>query len=146
MINKFLNVFILVSLVCFTNPLLAAGDIKKSPSRVDAEVFIIEPKDGQVVKNPITVIFGISNMTLSPAGIEKKYSGHHHLLINVDELPNLSQPIPADKNHLHFGKGQSKTTINLEEGKHTLQLLLGDYIHVPHDKALVSDKITIIVE
>ena len=146
MISKFLNIVIIISLVFFSHSLFSAGGIKKSLSREDAEVFIIEPKQGQVVKNPITIIFGISNMTLSPAGIKKEYSGHHHLLIDVDGLPDLSQPIPADKNHLHFGKGQSKTTINLEKGEHTLQLLLGDYIHVPHDKALISDKIKIIVE
>ena len=146
MISKFLNIAILILLVSFSNSLFAAGGIKKSLSREDAKVFIVEPKEGQVVKNPIIIIFGISNMTLSPAGIKKEYSGHHHLLIDVDELPDMSQPIPADKNHLHFGKGQSKTTINLEKGEHTLQLLLGDYIHVPHNKALISDKITIIVE
>ena len=146
MISKFLNIFILTSLIILSNSLFAAGGVKKSLSRENAEVFIIEPKKGQVVKNPVTVIFGISNMTLSPAGIKKKYSGHHHLLINVDKLPDLSKPIPADKNHIHFGIGQSKTTINLEKGEHTLQLLLGDYTHVPHDRALFSDKITIIVE
>ena len=85
MISKFLNIVILISLVSFSNSLFAAGGIKKSLSREDAEVFIVEPKEGQVVKNPITIIFGISNMTLSPAGIKKEYSGHHHLLIDVDD-------------------------------------------------------------
>ena len=74
------------------------------------------------------------------------YSGHHHLLIDVKKLPDLSKPIPADKNHLHFGKGQSKTSINLKKGQHTLQLLLGDYAHIPHERAVISDKITILVK
>ena len=146
MISKFLNIVILISLVSFSNSLFAAGGIKKSLSREDAEVFIVEPKEGQVVKNPITIIFGISNMTLSPAGIKKEYSGHHHLLIDVEDLPDFSKPIPADKNHIHFGNGQTEVTIHLDQGTHTLQLLLGDYMHIPHKEPVISERITIEVK
>ena len=68
-------------------------------------------------------------MEIVPAGLDKPESGHHHLLVNVDELPNMKMPIPADKNHLHFGKGQTEATIDLPKGKHALQLLLGNYLH-----------------
>ena len=85
-------------------------------------------------------------MTVSPAGIKKKLSGHHHLLIDVKTLPDLTKPIPSDKNHIHFGKGQKSTIINLESGAHTLQLLFADYLHIPHDKPLISKNITIMVE
>ena len=73
-------------------------------------------------------------------------SGHHHLLINVDKLPNLKMPIPADNNHLHFGEGQSEVELNLPEGKHTLQLLIGNHLHIPHSKPIISEKIEISVE
>tara|TARA_X000000368_G_C22972306_1_gene686004 strand:+ start:792 stop:1232 length:441 start_codon:yes stop_codon:yes gene_type:complete len=146
MTNKAIKIFTLFTLVLIYNPLFGAGGITKSLSKHDAKVFIIEPKDGQVVHNPINIVFGISNMSLSPAGIKMNYSGHHHLLIDVKKLPDLSKPIPADKNHLHFGKGQSKTSINLKKGQHTLQLLLGDYAHIPHERAVISDKITILVK
>ena len=80
-----------------------------------------------------------------PAGVDLPMSGHHHLLINVDKLPSLKLPIPADSNHLHFGNGQTETEINLPPGKHTLQLLLGNHLHVPHSEPLISDKIEITV-
>ena len=79
-------------------------------------------------------------MEIVPAGIDKPKSGHHHLLVNVDQLPNMKMPIPADKNHLHFGKGQTEATLELPKGKHTLQLLLGNYLHVPHSPPLISKK------
>jgi hypothetical protein len=85
-------------------------------------------------------------MSIVPAGINKPMSGHHHLLINLENLPDMTKPIPADKNHLHFGKGQTETIIELPKGKHTLQLLLGNYMHVPHEVPFLSEKIEIIVE
>jgi hypothetical protein len=92
------------------------------------------------------VQFGINGMNIVPAGIKKPMSGHHHLLINLENLPDMTMPIPADKNHLHFGKGQTETIIELPKGKHSLQLLLGNYMHVPHEVPLLSEKIVIIVE
>ena len=124
----------------------SAGGVNKSLSKDTAKVFIISPKDKEIVENPINVIFGIEDMEIVPAGENKKYSGHHHLLIDVENLPDLSKPIPSDKNHLHFGKGQTETQLQLPTGKHTLQLLLGNHLHIPHDKPLISEKIEITVE
>jgi hypothetical protein len=118
----------------------------ESLSSSDAAVYIIEPKNNQNVTNPVKIKFGIQGMSLSPAGINRELSGHHHLLIDVDNFPDLKKPIPSDKNHLHFGKGQTETIINLKQGKHTLQLLLGDYLHIPHKDPVYSQKITIYVE
>jgi len=118
----------------------------ESLSSNDATVYIIEPKNNQNVTNPVKIKFGIQGMSLSPAGINRELSGHHHLLIDVDNFPDLKKPIPSDKNHLHFGKGQTETIINLKKGKHTLQLLLGDYLHIPHKDPVYSQKITIYVE
>ena len=99
-----------------------------------------------MVTSPVAIKFGVIGMEIVPAGIDKPESGHHHLLVNVDELPNMKMPIPADRNHLHFGKGQTETTIDLPKGKHTLQLLVGNYLHIPHSSPLISKKIEIIVE
>lgn len=112
----------------------------------DQEVFFISPSNGDVVSNPISVKFGVKGMNIVPAGIDEPMSGHHHLLINIESLPDMNMPIPADKNHLHFGKGQTETVLNLPKGKHTLQLLLGNYLHIPHSTPLISEKIEIIVD
>ena len=84
-------------------------------------------------------------MGVAPAGVANPRTGHHHLLINLDELPDMDKPIPADENHRHFGGGQTETTIELEPGEHTLQLLLADHLHRPHDPPVISKKITITV-
>ena len=118
----------------------------ESPSNKNKRLFFITPSNGEEVTNPVTIRFGIVGMEIVPAGKDKPMSGHHHLLVNVEKLPNMKSPIPADKNHLHFGKGQTETKLNLPSGRHTLQLLLGDYMHVPHEKPLISDKIEIIVK
>ncbi len=85
-------------------------------------------------------------MGIAPAGIDKEKTGHHHLLVDVDSLPALDKPVPADDNHRHFGGGQTEALITLSPGKHTLQLLLGDKTHIPHDPAVLSEKITIMVK
>ena len=118
----------------------------ESYSDKNKRLFFITPSNGEEVTNPVTIRFGIVGMEIVPAGKDKPMSGHHHLLINVEKLPNMKSPIPADKNHLHFGKGQTETKLNLPSGRHTLQLLLGDYMHVPHEEPLISDKIEIIVK
>jgi hypothetical protein len=118
----------------------------ESYSDKNKRLFFITPSNGEEVTNPVTIRFGIVGMEIVPAGKDKPMSGHHHLLINVEKLPNMKSPIPADKNHLHFGKGQTETQLNLPSGRHTLQLLLGNYMHVPHEKPLISDKIEIIVK
>jgi hypothetical protein len=114
----------------------------RHPSPAGAKVYIVSPANGAVVPLKTTVRFGLINMGIAPAGDEKANSGHHHLLID-SPLPPLDEPIPSDANHLHFGAGQTETTITLTPGKHTLQLILGDAKHVPHDPPVVSAPITI---
>lgn len=111
----------------------------------DASVFFVTPADGDTVTSPVHIEFGIDGMQVAPAGTDNPASGHHHLLVDTD-LPDLDQPIPADANHIHFGDGSTSTDLTLAPGEHTLQLLLGDYRHIPHDPAVMSDRITIAVE
>lgn len=111
-----------------------------------AQAYIISPADGAEVSSPFVVQFGLKGMGIAPAGIEFAGTGHHHLLVNVEELPPKGKPIPADERHLHFGKGQTEAELNLPPGKHTLQLLLGDHLHTPQDPPVVSPKITITVK
>jgi hypothetical protein len=111
----------------------------------EAKVYFISPQNGDIVTSPVTVKFGLAGMGVAPAGIDREGTGHHHLLIDVDTLPDPSLPVPADDHHRHFGGGQTETTIELQPGDHSLQLLLGDWMHVPHDPPLTSDKITITV-
>ena len=118
----------------------------RTPAPEGAKVYFISPVDGETVSSPVIVRFGLSGMGVAPAGMGNENTGHHHLLIDVDDLPPLDQPVPADDNHLHFGGGQTETSIELAPGKHTLQLLLGDMNHLPHEPALVSEKITIEVK
>ena len=112
----------------------------------NAQVYIITPKDGDVVDTTFTVKFGLKGMGVAPAGVMQEHTGHHHLLIDLDELPDLSKPLPANDNIRHFGGGQTETTLTLKPGKHTLQLLLGNYAHIPQDNPVMSDKITIEVK
>ncbi len=111
----------------------------------DAFAYIVSPVDGATVTSPITVVFGLSGMGVAPAGTERANTGHHHLLIDID-LPFMDEPIPANDNHVHFGGGQTQVEIELEPGEHTLQLLLGDHYHIPHDPPITSDRITITIE
>ena len=119
---------------------LISGWISSSP-----EVYFIEPKNGDVVSNTFTVKFGLSNFGIAPAGYDIPMTGHHHLLINVDLPEDLSQPIAADKNHIHFGLGQTEAEITLDKGAYRLRLLMGNYLHIPHDNPLFSEEIIIIV-
>jgi hypothetical protein len=118
----------------------------RTPSAPGAEVYIVSPKDGAKIKGPVTVVFGLKGMGIAPAGIKFDNTGHHHLLVDVDAPVDLSLPLPADEHNVHFGKGQTETTLTLAPGKHTLQLLFADYLHTPHVPALISKKVTITVE
>ena len=118
----------------------------RTPSPAGAEVYIVSPKDGAKVKSPVTVVFGLKGMGVAPAGIKFDNTGHHHLLVDADAPADLSAPLPADEHNLHFGKGQTETSLALKPGKHTLQLLFADSLHTPHDPAVISKKITITVE
>ena len=117
----------------------------RTPSAAGAEVYIISPKDGAKVSSPVHVQFGLKGMGIAPAGIKIDNTGHHHLLIDTDAPADLNAPLPASDKVVHFGKGQTETTLTLTPGKHTLQLLLGDSTHVPHNPPVISKKITITV-
>jgi hypothetical protein len=119
---------------------------ERTSSAPGAEVYIISPKDGAVVHNPVLVQFGLKGMGIAPAGIKYDNSGHHHLLIDTDPPADQSAPLPATEKIVHFGKGQTETTLTLSPGKHTLQLLLADLNHVPHSPPVISQKITITVK
>lgn len=117
-----------------------------TPAPKGAEVSIVSPKDGGTVPQTFVVKFAVENIALAPAGDVTKNTGHHHLLIDVDKLPEAGKPIPNDANHLHFGKAQTQAEVTLPPGKHTLQLELGDSGHMPFDPPIVSEKITVNVK
>jgi len=119
---------------------------ERSPSAKGADVYIISPKDGATVSSPVTVQFGLKGMGVAPAGIAFENSGHHHLLVDTEVPVNLGAPLPVTDNVRHFGKGQTEAALELKPGKHTLQLLLADQNHIPHNPAVVSKKITIAVK
>ena len=123
----------------------APAALPRTASPEGARVFFITPADGDTVTSPVRIEFGIEGMTVAPAGTDTPHSGHHHLLIDTG-LPEMGLPIPADANHVHFGDGSTSTEIELKPGQHTLQMLLGDHLHMPHDPPLVSEPITIYVE
>lgn len=127
-------------------PAIGGGAIADPKPMADgAKVYIIYPHDGQVIPGgKFWIRMGLSGAGVAPAGIEKANTGHHHILVDTD-LPPLDQEIPNDKNHLHFGKGQTEARLELPPGKHTIQLLFADDVHVPHNPPLYSKKITIIV-
>jgi len=128
----------------FTAPALAG----ETPAPDGAKVYFIDLKDGDTVSSPVTIKFGLSGMGVAPAGVDDKpNTGHHHLIINETiEGDELNEPIPADDNHKHFGGGQTETTVDLPAGTHTLQLVLGDWSHIPHNPPVMSDKITVTVK
>jgi len=134
--------FLVLAASFFSLPVLA----DRTPSPAGAEVYIISPKDGAKVKGPVTVVFGLKGMGIAPAGIKFDNTGHHHLLVDADVPADLSKPLPADEHNLHFGKGQTETSLTLTPGTHSLQLLLADSLHTPHDPAVISKKITIQVQ
>lgn len=117
----------------------------RTPAPENAELYFISPTDGEVVQSPVTVRFGLRGLGVAPAGVEVPNTGHHHLLVNT-ETPPLDQPIPADERHRHFGAGQTEVELELPPGEHTLQLLLGDHLHIPHDPPVISEPITITVQ
>ena len=141
-----MRMFAIAAALALTASVTVAQAQERTPSPPGAKVLIISPKNGATVTSPVTVKFGIKGMTLAPAGTKDPNTGHHHLLIDTDLPADLSTPIPniPDK-VVHFGKAQTETTITLPPGKHTLQLLLGDANHIPHNPPVVSKKITITV-
>lgn len=138
MLHRYLFVAASLGLTCTAQ----AGD---TPAPAGARAQIISPADGATVSSPVKVVFGLTGMTVAPAGTVEENTGHHHLIIDA-ELPDANAGIPGDDNHVHYGKGQTEATVELAPGKHTLQLLLGDFKHVPHDSPVTSEQITITVE
>ncbi len=136
---RFTTLAVLATLLSFP-----AQATDRTPAPEGARAYIVSPTDGATVSSPLTVVFGLSGMGVAPAGVEAGSTGHHHLLVDTD-LPPLDAAIVADDRHIHFGGGQTETTLDLAPGPHTLQLLLGDHGHVPHDPPVVSEKISIIV-
>lgn len=117
-------------------------ELTKAPR--DAQVYFHNVREGMRIPQRYTVRIGLRNMGVAPAGVDQPETGHHHLLVDVDTLPK-GEPIPNDFNHIHLGNGQTEVQLNLTPGKHTLQLLLGDHRHVPHDPPVRSPKITVTV-
>lgn len=138
--------FLIPGLLLAAVALAAQADLPRTPSPAGAEVYFESPADGATVKGPVTVRFGLKGMGVAPAGIKFDNTGHHHLLIDTDPPADLGSPLPASDHVVHFGKGQTETTISLAPGKHTLQLVLGDALHIPHDPPVMSKKITITVK
>ncbi|WP_296257706.1 MULTISPECIES: DUF4399 domain-containing protein [unclassified Pseudomonas] len=126
--------------------LVQADDVPRTPSPAGAEVYIISPKDGAVVNGAFKVQFGLKGMGVAPAGVDVPETGHHHLLIDVKDQPDMNAPLPTTDNIRHFGKGQTETELNLAPGQHTLQLLVGDKNHVPLNPVVESQKITVTVK
>ena len=135
----------MAGLLCVA-PIVATAEGLVSKAPADAQVYFIEPQDGAVIEGPVKVVFGLESMGVAPAGVDRDNTGHHHLLIDVEEMPDMSQPLPASEHVKHFGGGQTETTLDLEPGTHTLQLLVGNYVHVPHQQPVISKKITIEVK
>ena len=125
----------------------------ETPSAPNAKQYFVNLKDGDTVSGPVKAIFGLSGMGIAPAGVEKENTGHHHLLIDrasigegEDGEEEFEYGILADENNIHYGKGQTETVLDLAPGKHSLQLVLGDHYHVPHNPPIFSERITITVK
>ena len=125
-------------------PAPAAASSDRRPSPKTAKEYIEAPANGAYVPLTFTVHFGLTGMGVAPAGFDKANTGHHHLIID-SALPPFDQPIPNDETHLHFGAGQTEASVTLPKGKHTLQLLLGDARHIPHDPPVYSQPIVVYV-
>lgn len=138
-----MRMFVVTAALALAATVVWAQD--RTPSPAGASVYIISPKDGAKVSSPFVVQFGLKGMGVAPAGVKFDNTGHHHLLIDTDAPADLNAPLPSSDKVVHFGKGQTETTLTLAPGKHTLQLLLGDSGHVPHNPPVLSKKITVTV-
>ena len=142
-------------IVAVTVAAVAAGAVLAdgTPSPQGARVYFVNLEDGATVTSPVKVIFGLSGMGVAPAGTESEGSGHHHILVDRPPLgegeageEELASSLPSDDNHFHFGGGQTEVMLDLERGTHSLQLVLGDKNHVPHNPPVMSNRIMITVE
>jgi hypothetical protein len=139
-----IRVLAAVGIVAAVGFLAPASAQDATPAPEGAAVYFIAPADGAAVSSPVTVVFGLKGMGVAPAGTEKEKTGHHHLIVDAG-LPPMDEPVPSDENYRHFGGGQTEATIELGPGTHTLQLLLGDQDHIPHEPPVMSEQITITV-
>lgn len=137
---------ILAVLMALTVTVAVAQQSLVSPSPDGAEVYFISPADGDEVSSPVAVRFGLKGMGVAPAGVDSPDTGHHHLLIDFDgQLPIRQLPLPKTDQVVHYGGGQTETVLELAPGVHTLQLVLGNHLHVPHNPPVVSEQIVITV-
>jgi hypothetical protein len=118
----------------------------RKPAPAGAMAYIIEPADGARVSSPVRVVFGLKGFGVAPAGVDRNDAGHHHLLVDAGMPANLALPIPNDEQHRHFGGGQTEVELTLPPGRHTLQLVVGDHLHIPHDPPIASSVVTIEVQ
>ena len=132
-IYKFMKIFLIIS------AFFATFSISANP-----KVYFINLEDGDRVESPFLIQFGLSGMGIAPAGTDRSNTGHHHLLINVNEI-DLSKPIPSSSSHIHFGGGQTESLIDLMPGDYSMQLVLGDMTHTPHNPPIISQRINITV-
>jgi len=132
-IYKLMKIFLIISTI------FATFSISANP-----KVYFINLEDGDRVESPFLIQFGLSGMGIAPAGTDKANTGHHHLLINVNEI-DLSKPIPSSSNHIHFGGGQTESLVDLMPGDYSIQLVLGDMTHTPHNPPIISQRINITV-
>ncbi|EPJ77280.1 hypothetical protein CFII64_24369 [Pseudomonas sp. CFII64] len=136
----------LTGLLLSASLLASAADVPHTASPAGAEVYIISPKDGATVPGTFKVQFGLKGMGVAPAGVDVPDTGHHHLLIDVKDQPDLNAPLPVSDNIRHFGKGQTETEVTLAPGRHTLQLIVGDKSHIPLNPSVESKAITVNVK
>jgi len=142
-LNKLVSIATLAAVLALGGTAIAG----ETPAPEGASVYFISIKNGDTLSNPVTIQFGLKGMGVAPAGTEKEHTGHHHLLIDESlEGDELNEPIPADEQHVHFGGGQTEKTLELPAGTHTLQLVLGDWSHIPHNPPIMSEKITVTVK
>lgn len=139
------RISLLVMVVLVSMPAGAPAQSERTPAPEGVRLYFISPKDDAKLSSPVAVRFGLSGMGVAPAGVAYPNTGHHHLLVDA-EVPPLDRPVPADEHHIHFGAGQTEVRLELAPGRHTLQLLLGDHNHVPHDPPVVSERISITVK
>jgi Domain of unknown function (DUF4399) len=123
-----------------------AADSSRTPSPPGARVYFIEPVDGAVVPPTFAVKFGLQGMGVAPAGVDVPNTGHHHLLIDAPVPADMTLPLPATEQIVHFGKGQTETSLTLPPGTHTLQLEFANYLHIPFDPPVESAVITVTVK
>ena len=132
-IYKIMKIFLIISIF------FAAFSISANP-----KVYFINLEDGDRVESPFLIQFGLSGMGIAPAGTDRSNTGHHHLLININDI-DLSKPIPSSSNHIHFGGGQTESVVDLMPGEYSMQLVLGDMTHTPHNPPIISKIINITV-